>query len=600
MIAKDDRSQQYQNRIHFFTEKAQMEAFRYKRYSWLRLTIFLLIILVVIFLFDLHWGFGLGGIFFLGLLFVRFIQWHQSIGRKEKHYLYLAGINRREDAVLQHQFGEFPDGKDFLDAGHQYALDLDIFGPFSFFQYTNRTSTYIGQKRLADWLMHPADTSSIKERQKGISCLSPQLDWRQEWQALGAETPDTPQHIDLLRHWLSRTNYLRPLSWIPYALVLLPCLTVGLFFYCLPFQPWYITILTLLPNALLLRKFTAQVNQTHQETTLAEAALARYAQLVKHVHKLDTTEASELATLKNILDLEASAAIRRLSYLITQLNVRYNAFALIFNIFGLWDLQWVYRLEKWKTQHQAQLPAWFDSLAEMEALISLATTAFNNPDWVFPVIDQAPYLRAQSIGHPLLPASTRVTNHLDMPTQGHIKLITGSNMAGKSTFLRTIGLNIVLARCGSVVCAEALQLPPLLVYTSMRTQDALHESTSSFYAELKRLQFIIEAVESKTHVFFLLDEILKGTNSRDRHTGSKALIQQLIHQGGGGLIATHDLELGSLESQYNGAIENLCMEVRIEGDQLLFDYKIHPGVSQSFNATLLMKNMGIKISDVHA
>jgi DNA mismatch repair ATPase MutS len=168
-------------------------------------------------------------------------------------------------------------------------------------------------------------------------------------------------------------------------------------------------------------------------------------------------------------------------------------------------------------------------------------------------------------------------------------------MAGKSTFLRTAGLNIILAMSGSVVCAKEFSLPPLQVYTSMRTVDALHESTSSFYAELKRLKIIIEAVDAEQNIFFILDEILKGTNSTDRHTGSKALIQQFINSKGSGLIATHDLELGSMEANSAGAIENLCMEVEVQDGKLKFDYTIKKGVSQSFNATLLMKQMGIRI-----
>ena len=287
--------------------------------------------------------------------------------------------------------------------------------------------------------------------------------------------------------------------------------------------------------------------------------------------------------------------IQRLSYIIGQLNVRYNFFAIFLNLFALWDLQWVYQLERWKAQHQGAMPKWFNALAEIEALSSLATLYYNNPEWTFPRLTEEDLLVAEALGHPLIHRDQRVCNDLHMPTDAHIKLITGSNMAGKSTFLRTAGLNIVLAMAGAPVCARRLQLPFLRVYTSMRTQDALHESTSSFYAELKRLKFIIEAVERREKVYFLLDEILKGTNSRDRHTGSKALIQQLIQSGGGGLIATHDLELGQLEAQYDGAIENLCIEVQTRNGELIFDYKLKKGVSQSFNATQLMRKMGIKI-----
>ena len=263
-------------------------------------------------------------------------------------------------------------------------------------------------------------------------------------------------------------------------------------------------------------------------------------------------------------------------------------------------MQQAYRIDKWKATHKEQLPHWFEALAEIEALVSLGNLALNNPDWCQPEIQEQREFVANELGHPLIAADKRVSNTIQMPTQGHMHLLTGSNMAGKSTWLRTVGINIVLALAGAPVCAKNMKLPLLQVYTSMRTQDALHESTSSFYAELKRLKFIIEAVEdpAKTDgipVFFLLDEILKGTNSRDRHTGAKALIRQLIASRGAGLIATHDLELGALEAEADGRIENWAIEVDIRDGQLFFDYKLKRGVSQSFNATLLMQQMGIKI-----
>lgn len=245
---------------------------------------------------------------------------------------------------------------------------------------------------------------------------------------------------------------------------------------------------------------------------------------------------------------------------------------------------------------QAKLPEWFEILQEFDAMVTLGTLHYNHEDWTIPNIDLAfTGLEGIELGHPLIDAKKRVPNDLIVPNSGHIKLITGSNMAGKSTYLRTVGLNIVLAMTGSPVCAKSLRLPILTVNTSMRTQDVLHESTSSFYAELKRLKTIIDSVENGEKVFFLLDEILKGTNSHDRHTGSRALIEQLIKSKGMGLIATHDLELGVLEAEANGTIENLCIEVMVEKDRLTFDYTIKKGVSKSFNATYLMRNMGIKI-----
>ena len=361
--------------------------------------------------------------------------------------------------------------------------------------------------------------------------------------------------------------------------------------------PWSVALLFFIPVAYTLRQTNSYVSETHKETSSSGDILALYAKLIKHIeeHSFSSSKLVELQSVFSSSDTSASEALKRLSYIITQLNVRYNPYVFLFNFIGLWDLHWVLRLERWKENHQDRVLLWFDALAQYEAISSLATLSYNHADWTFPVITADDMIRADQIGHPLIDREKLVSNDLFVSTRGHIKLITGSNMAGKSTFLRTIGVNIVLAMCGSVVCAKKLSLPSLQVYTSMRTTDALHESTSSFYAELKRLKVIIEAVESQDDVFFILDEILKGTNSHDRHTGSRALIQQMIDSKGAGLIATHDLELGDMQEKSDGSIENLRMEVKVEHGELVFDYKIEKGVSESFNATQLMREMGINI-----
>jgi len=594
-MTRTELRQVYQERQQQATERADLLAKRYQQLGWVRLIVFLLIFAAIFLLFGVHWLVGMVGTLALFIGFIAFVRWHQEIKTREKHQRSLSTINHWELEALDHHFQVFGDGTDFLEPEHPNALDLDLFGPHSLFQYLNRTSTFLGRQRLANWITQVVPNPVILERQEAIQALTPELAWRQEWQALGLETKDAPQQLQLLLAWMDQPNYLRPHRWIRWALVILPVFTLGTLAYCIPTQPWYICLLCLLPNAWILRRYLERINRTHQQTAQAEAALSRYSSLVNYTANLTAT-APYLQAQLDVLRTDAGKAIKSLSYQISQLNVRYNAFAIILNILGLWDLQWVYRLEGWKVTYRTELPKWFEAMAELEVLSSMANTAHNNPEWTYPVLDEHASLEAVQLGHPLLPADERVNNDLSMPTRGHIKLITGSNMAGKSTFLRTVGINLVLATCGAPVCAQALRTPVLQVYSSMRTQDALHESTSSFYAELKRLKFIIEAVERGDNIFFLLDEILKGTNSRDRHTGSKALIRQLIEQGGGGLIATHDLELGVLEGQYDGAIENLCMEVRIENQQLHFDYKLEPGVSQSFNATLLMQNMGIRIT----
>lgn len=586
----------YQERAHNFAAKATQLKQKYQRFAMLRLLTFFAGIALLILLWQ--WqplAGGPGTVIFL-LLFHRFTQWHQGIKEAYLHQEALVTINEKEMAVLEHDYSTFADGEHYQEVSHPYCIDLDIFGPYSFFQFTNRTSTVIGSDRLAADLLALSPSENVQERQAAIRDLSTRLDWRQHFLALGQRTEDSAEQIDLLLRWLQQEPFVSSKRWLRLILPVFPFVVLPVFVWLLYQQQFGLSLLCFVPAFLILRPFVKQVNRVHEQTSQAEKALRHYAKLIRHIEQ-ETFSSDLLADLRDDLLPAVSQRIDRLSYIISQLNARYNAFAIILNLFGLWDLQWILRLERWKEDQQSALPVWFDTLAQFEALNSLATTVYNNSDWVFPVFTEKKQLDGEALGHPLLPADKRVTNEVTLPTLGHIKLLTGSNMAGKSTFLRTVGLNIVLANVGMAVCAQKMELPKLQVYTSMRTQDALHESTSSFYAELKRLKIIIEAVEQKANIFFLLDEILKGTNSRDRHTGSKALIHQLIEQGGGGIVATHDLELGSMEAQYSGKIENWCMEVAIENGQLDFDYKIKKGVSQSFNATVLMQQMGIKIKD---
>ncbi len=601
----------YQTRATNFRAEATALRSKYDRYSWVRLAAFFLGVALVALLFTWHWVVAsVGLVLFLGG-FYRLMEWHRSIQTAAEHAERLAAINEQELKALAHDFSGFPDGARFLHHDHSNALDLDLFGPHSMFQACCRATTAIGQQRLAQFLLEPADLPTIEERQTAITELKPMLDWRQNFQAYGLETADDPKHLDLLRAWLNDPDLVRGNRLLTFASQLAPWYFLACFAIWVTLVPWPIFVLLLIPILLVLRKTNEQVSRIHLRTGYAEASLAAYARLMQVIEN-QSFEARLLANLRSKLWVEnatASAQVGRLSYIIRQLNMRFNFFAVILNIGSLWDLRYVLRMEKWRAANRDKLPSWFDALREMEALGSLAALWYNNPDWVLPVLPlnvgevqnlaDVDHLVATALGHPLIHPAKRRTNDFSMKTRGHIKLVTGSNMAGKSTFLRTVGLNVVLAQAGAPVCAITCSLSPMRVYTSMRTQDDLSESTSSFYAELKRLKVIIEAVKNADNqglpVFFLLDEILKGTNSVDRHTGSAALIRQLIRLRGGGIIATHDLELGRMEAESNGSVENLCMEVEIKDGQLFFDYKLKPGVSKSFNATLLMRQMGIEV-----
>lgn len=594
----------FEQRAKDFSQQAAYFQERYNRLSFVRLALFLGAAAFMFYLFGTHIGLAFGFIFLFILFFYRFMLWHQSFADNAKHNLVLKGINENEARAASHDFQAFGDGTNYQNSSHPNSYDLDMFGPHSFFQYTNRCASALGRQRLAEYLNEIVKPELIQKRQQAITELMPLLDWRQNFQAQGQNTADELKHLEWLQRWLETPNPIKNhrFFWI-LAWVMPAWIGLGLFLY-LFYIPWQAAILFLIPPALILQRTTIKVNQIHNYTSAAAEILSTYSKLIQHIedHKFEAELLKDIQS-KFIGSKLASKEIKQLAYQISQLNVRYNAFAIILNIIMLWDIRWTYRLEQWKLRQQDRLPSWFDSLKEMEALQSFAATYYLNKDWTFPQLSLEPELEAEEIGHPLIDPRIRITNDLSMPTQGHIKLITGSNMAGKSTFLRTIGLNIVLAMAGAPVCAKKLKLPWVQVYSSMRTTDALSESTSSFYAELKRLKFIIEAVEHRKdqktgpHIFFLLDEILKGTNSNDRHTGSRALINQLIEFEGAGLIATHDLDLGKMESEVDGTIENWRMEVEIENGELAFDYKLKRGITQSFNASILMRNMGILIPE---
>jgi len=594
----------YQNRQHTFQQEGEELRSKYGKFSFVRLFVFILGVAITIYFGNIAWYWAV--LFFFAFVagFYQFMKWHQNILLSAKHNEELARLNGLELSALNHDFSHFQNGTQFLEMEHPYALDLDLFGEHSLFQYINRTSTQIGRQRLAEYLENPSSSETILARQAAIKELQDRIDWRQHFQAHGRETEDNPAHLQALLNWLKDPSFVKDNRWLKIALYLAPIWFATALALWLFYWPWQYFLLMLIPPAIILQRTTQRVNATHLRTAHAEMMLSNYARLINQVETGDF-QAPFLQELKAVFvqkDSSASKKISRLSYLISQLNVRFNAFAILLNIGGLWDLHWVYRLEKWRAAQKEVLPQWFAALQEFEVLSSFGNLAHNHPHWHYPTITTQREITAKGIGHPLIPRDKVVTNDIEMPLQGHIKLITGSNMAGKSTFLRTLGINLVLGLSGSPVCASALRLPQLQVYTSMRTQDALHESTSSFYAELKRLKVIIEAVEAAARgveqerpIFFLLDEILKGTNSVDRHTGAKALIHQLIEFKGGGLIATHDLELGALEAKAEGAIENLRIEVEIQNGELHFDYKLKKGVSQSFNATLLMQQMGIRV-----
>ncbi|MEM1214034.1 MAG: hypothetical protein AAGJ82_00015 [Bacteroidota bacterium] len=595
----------YEQRQQEFQATATALQERYTRLGWVRLVVFIgLVALLIVAWRELPWWAGLLGTLLSIFGFARLVRQHEQVQAAGRHQQHLADLQGQELASTQHDHRAWPTGEVFVDPQHPYTYDLDIFGAYSLYQKICRAHTRAGQQLLADWLAAPSTTELVEARQVAVTELAQQTDWQHHLRAQGAALDESPDQIKKLHEWLALPAVVQGNTVRTAALWVAPILfTVAMALWATVW-PWYLALLLLVPAGLVLRGSFEEIQQLHALTGKAAQTLRAYAAMLEQVESATFT-APRLVHLQRQIGHEGSAAstaIRKLAYRLSQLDVRYNAFVFLLEFSVVWDLQQAYLLDKWKAKYRDDLPRWFAALAELEALVSLGNLQLNHPAWSLPQIKEERRLTAHELGHPLLSETTRVTNEMAMPTHGHIHLITGSNMAGKSTWLRTVGINIVLALAGSPVCAKRMELSPMQVYTSMRTTDALHESTSSFYAELKRLKFIISAVEDPQRtagrpVFFILDEILKGTNSRDRHTGAKALIRQLVASNGAGLIATHDLELAELEAEADGQMENWAMEVDINDGELAFDYKIKRGVSQSFNATILMQRMGIQIQD---
>jgi DNA mismatch repair ATPase MutS len=324
--------------------------------------------------------------------------------------------------------------------------------------------------------------------------------------------------------------------------------------------------------------------------------LKKYASLIEILEKNKFQSIGLQFITKTLISNRSSAArsIKHLSKLVSAFDNRMNLLAALF-LEGilLWDIQCMVRLEKWKLKEGIFFDRWINALAEFDVLASLATYAFNHPGYVYAIVDNTPVFEAKELGHVLIPKHERVCNDFIIQNEKDFIIITGANMAGKSTFLRTVATSMIIAMTGAPVCATSYRFRPMPVFSSMRTSDSLNKHESYFYAELKRLKEMLDRLREGKKLFIILDEILKGTNSRDKQKGSYAALEQIIKLGGTGIIATHDLELAKIEDKYPERIKNLCFEIEIDQAKISFDYKLKEGITTKMNASLLMQQMGI-------
>jgi hypothetical protein len=533
------------------------------------------------------------------ILFLGLVKLFSNHSTRREFMANLALLNQNEVAAISGDLSAFNDGNSYTDIRHDFSFDIDLFGAASLFQYLNRTVTGYGRDILASWLSDSFSlTKELVPRQEAIKELASKDKWRHEFMATGMKIPLEKGEISGLLRWIEERTLPISSSLKKLLIFVLPASAcASLLLMITAILPYQIFVLIFLINLFFIAVGLKKINEIHN-------ALTKKYNFLTSIKGLLLTFENEIfvsPVLNNIKSntsgerASASDSIRELGRHIRSFDSRSNILVgFVLNGLFLWDYQSVYRLEKWKSKYQTLFPLWLEMVGQVDAYISLGNYAYNNPDFAFPVkSDNLIVFSAKKLGHQLIDENKRVCNDFILGKKGTVCIISGANMAGKSTFLRTVAVNYILAMIGAPVCASEMSFIPQKLFTSMRTLDSLSENESYFYAELKRLGMLKHRIEEGDPVFFILDEILKGTNSADKSTGSKLFLQRIIQNEGTGLIATHDTSLGNLESDWPGTIVNKCFEIEIDGENIRFDYKLQDGITQKMNAVFLMKQMGI-------
>lgn len=505
-------------------------------------------------------------------------------------------INQTEINILNGQPSPYEEGNEYIDPHHPYSYDLDLFGKGSLYGFINRTTTSFGRTALAQTLLHP-DTSIIEQRQEAIIELSKLISFRQRLQAAGLVHSSEEKKLDRLTDWLNDNPiFKKPFHY--YLLLIFPVFTIimGTLFFITGTELFKtITALLVVLNLGIAFSFARSIMSTISLSGDINKTLKQFSDQIVLIEK-ESFQSSMLLKLKHGLRKDtvwASRSIKNLASYFDQLDYVFNIFVSpLINGFFLYHIHVLFLLDKWRITHRTRLMNWLQLIGEAESLSSFACFYFNNPDFIIPTVSDKEDITAISMGHPLIRKEKRITNDISFLEKKFV-VLTGSNMSGKSTFLRTLGINLLLARAGSAVCASKFTFFPYDVYVSMRITDSLQDSESFFYAELKRLQTIISHLNAGNKTFIILDEILRGTNSNDKHGGTIGLIHKLVFSKACGIIATHDLSVGELAIEYPDYINNNCFESEIINNELKFDYKIKEGVCTKLSASFLMKKMGI-------
>ena len=531
------------------------------------------------------------------MVFVSIAAYHSRILRARElaeraAAFYERGLARVEDRWA----GSGETGDRFNDPHHVYAADLDLFGKGSLFQLLSNARTRMGEDTLAKWLLSPGTSEQIRERHAAVRELRDQLDLREDLAVLG-EDVGVGVHPEELVKWAESLNQMKPL-WIRWLAPWLAVLAVAaavvwaVWGMAAPFV--LIVVIEAVLTYRLKKPLEAVLHGTEhafRDLDLLSGVLAR---LEAHPFLAPRLQALQGELLSS--GAPSSQAIARLRTLVDRINSRHNIFVRIIDAPLMYSVQVAFAAERWRQAHGRSLRLWVDAIGQIEALLSLATYSFEHPGDPFPEFtDGAVAFDAEELGHPLVSATTCVRNNVGIGGKTRVLLVSGSNMSGKSTLLRAVGLNVVLAMAGAPVRARRLQLTPLQVGASIRINDSLQEGSSRFYTEITRLRQIFDLAGADPPLMFLLDELLQGTNSKDRRIGAEGIVRALVSRGAIGLVSTHDLALTDIGGPVEGHLHNVHFQDELENGRMTFDYKLREGIVTKSNGLELMRSIGLEV-----
>ena len=528
--------------------------------------------------------------------FVILMRIHSKLVFEKQVHQALFDINENEIEYLERNKIPFENGQEFNDFNHPYAYDLDVFGDHSLFQNLNRTATFIGKKTLANQLLALAPNKEITRNQQAVKELSNKLDWRQEFLAFAKIGNDSQSNYETLLKWSTFNS--TPLSKISvFISYFSPLLFLGfLIAYAVTSNIFFVSVLSYLFvfHLIVLGRFMKRIQSEIANSTNIDKTIHQYSLLLQKIEE-ETFQSEKLIGLQQKLVFKkekASVHLKQLAGLFSKMDSISNfVTAIVFNGTFLFNLHVLQSLIQWKNDHAEALEEWLEVIGELELLNSLANMSYNNPEFVYPTLNTNFEIDFTDLSHPLLNEKTRIGNDVRFHPESFM-ILTGSNMSGKSTFLRSLGINMVLTGIGSSVCASQANVHPLPVLVSMRLSDSLSDSESYFFAEIKRLKQIMDELENRP-AFVLLDEILRGTNSDDKRNGTIEVVKKVIGKKAIGAIATHDIEVCLTTNDYPSILTNKCFEVEIVNNDLHFDYKLRDGICKNRSATFLMKKMGV-------